>query len=87
MIPRPDSRSESAACTLRHAPRGCRCRVRRHRAQGAVRQRLLDLGLLPEAEVEVVRVATLGDPIEIRVGSCFVALRKEEAERIDVEVC
>lgn len=72
--------------TLRHAPRGCRCRIKRHHACGAVRQRLLDLGFLPNAEVEVIRVATLGDPIEVRVGSYFVALRKEEADRIDVEV-
>ncbi|AGW12537.1 FeoA family protein [Megalodesulfovibrio gigas] len=72
--------------TLRHAPHGCCCRVRRHRACGAVRQRLLDLGFLPGAEVEVVRVATLGDPIEVRIGGYFVALRKEEADRIDVEL-
>ncbi|MCA1944386.1 MAG: ferrous iron transport protein A [Desulfovibrio sp.] len=72
--------------TLRHAPHGCCCRVRRHRASGAVRQRLLDLGFLPGAEVEVVRVATLGDPIEVRIGGYFVALRKEEADRIVVEL-
>ncbi|GAB7081272.1 FeoA family protein [Megalodesulfovibrio paquesii] len=86
----PDSRETAAetcdALTLRHAPKGCACRVRRHRACGAVRQRLLDLGFLPGAEVEVVRVATLGDPIEVRIGGYFVALRKEEADRIDVEL-
>jgi len=78
--------AQAADTTLRHAPAGCRCRVRRHNASGAVRQRLLDLGFVPDAEVEVVRVATLGDPIEVRIGGYFVALRKEEAERIDVEV-
>ncbi|MFP4316981.1 MAG: ferrous iron transport protein A [Desulfovibrionales bacterium] len=63
---------------------GCRCRIRRHHAGGAVRQRLLDMGFVPNAEIEVVRVATLGDPMEIRVGDSFVTLRKREAEQIEV---
>ncbi|MFW5734758.1 MAG: FeoA family protein [Oceanidesulfovibrio sp.] len=63
--------------------KGCRCRIRRHRGCGAVRQRLMDMGFVPNAEVEVIRVATLGDPIEIRVGDSFVTLRKREAEQIE----
>ncbi|WP_208728292.1 FeoA family protein [Oceanidesulfovibrio indonesiensis] len=63
--------------------KGCRCRIRRHRARGAVRQRLMDMGFVPNAEVEVIRVATLGDPMEIRVGDSFVTLRKREAEQIE----
>lgn len=63
--------------------KGCRCRIRRHRARGAVRQRLMDMGFVPNAEIEVVRVATLGDPMEIRVGDSFVTLRKREAEQIE----
>jgi ferrous iron transport protein A len=69
---------------LSHAPMGACCRIRRHFAAGAVRQRLLGLGFVPNALVEVVRVATLGDPIEVKVGSYYVALRKGEAGQIEV---
>ncbi|WP_459936086.1 FeoA family protein [Desulfonatronum parangueonense] len=64
---------------------GCRCRIRRHRANGAIRQRLLDLGFVPNAEVEMIRCATLGDPLEMRVGDYYVTLRKREADLIDVK--
>jgi ferrous iron transport protein A len=65
--------------------KGCRCRIRRHWAQGAIRQRLLDLGFVPDAEVEMVRCATLGDPLEIRLGQYYVTLRKREADLIEVQ--
>ncbi|TVQ97618.1 MAG: ferrous iron transport protein A [Desulfovibrionales bacterium] len=70
--------------TLTQVGKGCRCRIRRHRAHGAIRQRLLDLGFVPNAEVEMVRCATLGDPLELRVGDYYVTLRKREADLIDV---
>lgn len=70
--------------TLTGVTNGCRCRIRRHRAHGAIRQRLLDLGFVPNAEVEMVRCATLGDPLEMRVGDYYVTLRKREADLIDV---
>ena len=69
---------------LAQIPKGKRCRIRRHLAQGAIRQRLMDLGFLPNAEVEMVRCATLGDPLEIRIGEYFVTLRKQEAALIEV---
>ncbi len=71
-------------CTLNVLAGGQRCRIRRHHAHGAVRQRLLAMGFVPNAEVEVVRVATLGDPMELRVGDSFVTLRKREAAQIEV---
>lgn len=82
-------------CCRRHGQKNCktllevcpgeRCRIRRHFAKGAVRQRFLDLGFVPNAEVEVVRLATLGDPIEIRVTNYYVTLRKAEAAQIEVQ--
>ncbi|MDQ2083133.1 FeoA family protein [Xanthobacteraceae bacterium Astr-EGSB] len=51
---------------------------------GAVRRRLLDMGIVPGAEVEVVRNAPLRDPIEIRVGNSFIVLRRGEAARIEI---
>lgn len=55
-----------------------------HRGKGAVRQRLLDLGLMPEVEVELVRFAPMGDPMEIRVGLTSVVIRATEAHTVVV---
>ncbi|KMY66403.1 hypothetical protein AAU61_17460 [Desulfocarbo indianensis] len=71
-------------CALSGVVKGCRCRIRRHHAHGAVRQRLLDMGFVPNAEVEVMRVATLGDPMEVKVGDSFITLRKHEADQIEI---
>ncbi len=69
---------------LTQVSKGCRCRIRRHKAHGAIRQRLMDLGFVPNAEVEMVRCATLGDPLEMRLGDYYVTLRKREADLIEV---
>jgi ferrous iron transport protein A len=53
---------------------------------GPLKRRLMDMGVLPGEEVEVRKVAPLGDPIEIRVRSYSLSLRKHEAEAIAVEV-
>ena len=53
---------------------------------GPMKRRLMDMGLLPGAEVEVQKVAPLGDPIEIRVRSYSLSLRRKEAEGVAVEV-
>lgn len=71
---------------LAQIPKGKCCRIRRHLAHGAIRQRLMDLGFVPNAEVEMVRCATLGDPLEMRIGEYFVTLRKQEAALIEVNV-
>jgi ferrous iron transport protein A len=63
---------------------GQTCRVVTLHGGGAVRRRLLDMGIVPGAEVEVVRNAPLRDPIEIRVGNSFIVLRRGEAARIEV---
>ncbi len=48
--------------------------------------RLLEMGLLPGTEVEMVRLAPLGDPLEIRVRGYLLSLRREEASAIEVEL-
>lgn len=53
---------------------------------GAIHRRLLDMGLVSGSEVEMQRVAPLGDPIEIKVKGYNLSLRKEEAAGIQVEV-
>ena len=64
---------------------GKRARIRCHHAKGAVRQRLLDLGFVPESEVDIIRRAPLGDPIQCKVANYNVTLRKSEASLIEVE--
>ena len=44
----------------------------------------MELGLLPGTAVEVVRVAPLGDPIELSVRGCLLSIRREEAARIEI---
>lgn len=48
--------------------------------------RLMEMGLLPGAEVEVRRVAPLGDPIELRVSGYALSIRKAEADHVSVEL-
>jgi DtxR family Mn-dependent transcriptional regulator len=52
---------------------------------GGIRRRLLDMGATAKTEVEVERVAPLGDPIEVRIKGYHLTLRKEEASRVEVE--
>ncbi len=78
-------RGHGKCCMLKEMQPGTRGKIHCHHAKGAVRQRLLDLGFVPEAEVDVIRRAPLGDPIECRVANYKVALRKSEADLIEVK--
>jgi len=53
---------------------------------GNVHRRLMDMGLVSGSEIEMQRVAPLGDPIEIKIKGYNLSLRKEEAASIKVEV-
>jgi len=53
---------------------------------GVMRRRLLDLGFIPGAIVEVLRKSPLGDPIAFRVSQTSIALRKEESMKIEGEL-
>ncbi len=55
-------------------------------AVGPLKRRLMDMGVLAGEEVTVVRVAPLGDPVEVTVRDYKLSLRKKEAESIAVEV-
>ncbi len=52
---------------------------------GAIRQRLLDMGVTRGAELLVERVAPLGDPVEVYLKGYHLAIRKREAQLIEVE--
>ncbi len=51
---------------------------------GALRCRLLDMGLIPKTRVTLQKVAPMGDPIEIHVRGYELTIRKEEAQKIEV---
>ena len=72
-------------CRLNNIKSGHCARIHCHHATGAVRQRLLDLGFVPETTIDVIRRAPLGDPIECRVANYKVTLRNTEAALIEVE--
>lgn len=59
-------------------------RVVRVLGEGALRQRILDMGLTKNAEVKVLKMAPFGDPIEISVRGFQLSLRKAEAACIEV---
>lgn len=51
---------------------------------GELRLRLLDMGLIPKTEVKMVKIAPMGDPVEIRVRGYELTLRKENAAFIEI---
>ncbi len=63
-----------------------RGRIVRVGGGGGIRRRFLDMGLVSGSEIEMERVAPLGDPIEVRIKGYHLTLRKEEAANIQVEV-
>ncbi len=66
---------------------GQRARVEQVTGNGAIRQRLLDMGLMPETAIQVERVAPTGDPIWIKLHGYQLSLRKSEASAIIVANC
>jgi DtxR family Mn-dependent transcriptional regulator len=65
---------------------GQRGRVTQVESSGAVRQRLLDMGLLPDAVVELARVAPAGDPVWIKLQGYELALRRSEAKAVAIQI-
>ncbi len=61
-------------------------KVKQITGQGQLKRKLLDMGIIPGTELEVLRVAPLGDPVEVRIKGYNLSLRKEEAGQISVEV-
>ena len=63
---------------------GSKCVVKRLQENGAVRRRIMDMGLTKNTEVKVCKVAPLGDPIELTVRGYELTLRKADADLIEV---
>jgi ferrous iron transport protein A len=73
-------------CPLHRLPLGIQGVVRRVEGDARVRRRLLEMGLTSGARVAMVRVAPLGDPIEVRVRGYRLSLRRQEAQSITVDL-
>ena len=61
-------------------------KIARVTGSGPFRRRIMDMGVIPGAVVEMERVAPLGDPVEIKIKGYHLSLRKDEASHIYVEV-
>ena len=71
--------------TLKDAKVGETVTVARLHGEGAVKRRIMDMGLTRGTEVYVRKVAPLGDPIEVTVRGYELSLRKADAEMIEIE--
>lgn len=71
--------------TLKTAKVGDTVRVVKLHGEGAVKRRIMDMGITKGVEVYVRKVAPLGDPVEVNVRGYELSLRKADAEMIEVE--
>ena len=71
--------------TLRDAKIGQTVKVVKLHGEGAVKRRIMDMGITKNTDVYVRKVAPLGDPIEVTVRNYELSLRKADAEMIEIE--
>ncbi len=71
--------------TLRDAKIGDTVKVVKLHGEGAVKRRIMDMGITKNVEITVRKVAPLGDPVEITVRGYELSLRKADAAMIEVE--
>ena len=71
--------------TLREAKIGDTVKVVKLHGEGAVKRRIMDMGINKGVEIFIRKVAPLGDPVEVNVRGYELSLRKADAEMIEVE--
>ena len=71
--------------TLRDAKIGETVKVVKLHGQGAVKRRIMDMGITRGTEIYVRKVAPLGDPVEVTVRGYELSLRKADAEMVEIE--
>ena len=71
--------------TLRDIPVGSSCTVKALTGTGAIMRRIMDMGITKGAKITVGKVAPLGDPLELNVRGYELSIRKDEAEKVEVE--
>lgn len=72
------------ARTLDQLMPGEKAQVKRITGQGAVRRRLMDMGLVHGVEIELIKAAPMGDPLEFRLRGYHLSLRKTEAQMVEL---
>ena len=72
--------------TLKNVAVGKRAKVIKLHGEGAVRRRIMDMGMTKGVEVCVRKVAPLGDPIQVTLRGYELSLRKSDADQIEVEL-
>ena len=72
--------------TLKDVPVGKRAVVLKLNGEGAIKRRIMDMGIPRHCEIYVRKLAPLGDPIEITVRDYELSVRKEDAKNIEVEI-
>ena len=58
--------------------------IGRVRTTGALKQRFMDMGITKGTEVKIIKIAPLGDPIEVEIRGYTLSIRKEDAEKIEL---
>ena len=71
--------------TLKDLPIGKTATIRSVGGEGALRQHFLDMGLIPHGDVTMVKLAPMGDPMELRIHSYELTLRLADAQKIEIE--
>ena len=71
--------------TLRQAKVGDTSKVVKLHGDGAVKRRIMDMGITKGTEVHIRKVAPLGDPVEVTVRGYELSIRKADAEMIEIE--
>ena len=72
--------------TLRDLKPGQQGKVTSISTTGAMKRRIMDMGVTPGVEIRVVKVAPLGDPVEVNVRGYELSVRKDEAAQIQVQM-
>ena len=71
--------------TLKDAPIGSTVKVKKLHGEGAVKRRIMDMGVTKGVEVYIRKVAPLGDPIEVTVRNYELSIRKADAAMVEIE--
>lgn len=71
--------------TLQDIPVGTAARVRKLHGEGALKRRIMDMGITKGSEIYVRKVAPLGDPVEVTIRGYELSLRKDDADCIEME--
>ena len=72
--------------TLTHLPKGKDARVVAVNGESTVMRRLMEMGVIPGVGIRMIKSAPFGDPLEVRVRGYRLALRKNEADAIEISI-